>query len=231
MRRRDELRQEMRREKEEAERDTDCAELSSFLDGVAALPSPAQSLDEEKDKPPQPPEQEDNALADFFSEISTVKAKPIVLAAATESGASAASTDKDKEEGGVEVDEEVEELTLTEKYVSQDLGTGQAQCARLLANHHEWRNLNPFYVLQLDVDANVEDIKLRYKKLSLKVHPDRMREIADARVAFEYVKEAYNKLLDEDQRRTVSMHIDNITTELKRERKRLLAKGVRVYDR
>jgi preprotein translocase subunit Sec63 len=39
----------------------------------------------------------------------------------------------------------------------------------------------------LDVDATEEDIKYRYKKLSLKVHPDRMRHVEKAREAFEEV--------------------------------------------
>lgn len=40
------------------------------------------------------------------------------------------------------------------------------------------------------------------------------------------MKEAYLKLMDEDQRRTIGMHVDNITVELKRDRKKLLSKGM-----
>jgi len=58
---------------------------------------------------------------------------------------------------------------------------------RLLSSHYEWKNLNPYAVFQLDIDATEEDIKYRYKKLSLKVHPDRLRGVEKAREAFEEV--------------------------------------------
>jgi len=43
----------------------------------------------------------------------------------------------------------------------------------------------------LDIDATEEDIKYRYKKLSLKVHPDRMRHVEKAREAFEEVPDVF----------------------------------------
>lgn len=200
--RRDEIREEMLKEKKEVESDD---LLSSFLSEVTETKAaPKEAIPEPVDA------EQDDLLADFFSEVSTAKPiekKPVFVDAE-------------------QVEEDEDEKCLTEKYVKQDLGDGKYQCDRLVGNHHEWKNLNPFYVMDLDIDATIADIKFRYKKLSLKVHPDRLRDIPHARQAFEYVKEAYNKLLDEDQRRTISMHIENVTTELKRERKRLISKGV-----
>lgn len=144
---------------------------------------------------------EDDLLASFLSDVSataapSVPALPSALAAEEETGA-----------------------VLTAKYAAQDLGSGQQQVERLLGRHAEWRNLNPFTVLQLDSDATEEDVKLRYKKLSLKVHPDRLRDLPNARDAFEIVKAAHARLLDADQRRTLVAHMDNVTSDLLRERR------------
>ena len=56
-----------------------------------------------------------------------------------------------------------------EKYLNQDLGTGKAQHERLTAPNWQFRNLNPYSVLDLDIDATEEDIKNRYRKMSSKV--------------------------------------------------------------
>lgn len=58
---------------------------------------------------------------------------------------------------------------LSIKYQNQDLGAGKDQIERLMCPHYQWVNLNPFTVLQLDIDANEDDIKYRYRKLSSKV--------------------------------------------------------------
>lgn len=82
-----------------------------------------------------------------------------------------------------------------EKYTTQDLGTDQV--ARLSQKHHEFRNLNPYLVLQLDVDASPDDIKMRYRKLSTLCHPDKnLDDVERATVAFEAVKAAYQRLSD-----------------------------------
>lgn len=126
-----------------------------------------------------------------------------------------------------------EQTILTPKYTEQDLGNGKEQYARLTATNYEFKNLNPYYVLQLGVDATQEDIKhryggvvycsslqlplalvtllntsahptlvtaihvvlsslclsvLRYRKLSAKVHPDKLRDMENSREAFEQVR-------------------------------------------
>lgn len=156
-------------------------------------------------------ENEDDALASFLEEVAAKPAPDVTVSAEA-------------------VEAAKDEKALTEKYANQDLGDGRSQVARILARHYEWRNLNPFHVLDLDSDATDEDIKLRYKKLSLKVHPDRLRDLTNARDAFEQVKEAYMRLMDPDQRRTLCMHIDNVTSDVKRERKKQLARGVKEKD-
>jgi len=199
--RKNEIREEIFREKQEAMLDDFLTDLNS---SVAPQVEPTTA---------SAPADEDDLLASFFSDVSAGKPE----SKSDSSGPVVPDPD------GKEADSEV---VLTEKYAQQDLGSGRDQCERLLAKHYEWRNLNPYYVLQLDVDANEEDIKFRYKKLSLKVHPDRLRDIANARDAFEQVKEAYARLMDPDQRKTVAMHIENVTLDLLKDRKKLISKGV-----
>lgn len=55
----------------------------------------------------------------------------------------------------------VDENFIHEKYTNQDLGDRKEQYARLIAKNYEWRNLNPYFVLQLGIDATAEDIKQR----------------------------------------------------------------------
>eukprot|EP00520_Triparma_pacifica_P012614 CAMPEP_0118641292 /NCGR_PEP_ID=MMETSP0785-20121206/5203_1 /TAXON_ID=91992 /ORGANISM="Bolidomonas pacifica, Strain CCMP 1866" /LENGTH=379 /DNA_ID=CAMNT_0006532725 /DNA_START=1148 /DNA_END=2283 /DNA_ORIENTATION=- len=91
------------------------------------------------------------------------------------------------------------ELLPQDKYKQQKLGTSKENIARLLQVNYAWKNLNPFNVMMLDVDANIEDVKLRYKKLSTLVHPDKNLGEEDAKEAFDEVKKAYNVLKDKDQ--------------------------------
>lgn len=199
IKRRNEIREEILREKQESM-------LDDFFSDIKSAAEP-------KEPPaavPAPEENEDDLLASFFTDV-------------------AGSKDAAKEEARPQESEESEKVVvLTEKYAQQDLGSGRDQCARLLGHHYQWKNLNPFYVLQLDIDANDEDIKFRYKKLSLKVHPDRLRDIENARDAFEQVKDAYAKLMDPDQRKTLVMHFENVTGDLLKERRKQLSKGVHI---
>jgi tetratricopeptide (TPR) repeat protein len=93
------------------------------------------------------------------------------------------------------------EISAQEKFTSQPLGSSASQIDRLESTNCEWKNLNPFYVLQIDVDANDEDIKTRYRKLSGIVHPDKNIGAEKATPAFEKVKKAYNSIQTVDQRK------------------------------
>ena len=77
-----------------------------------------------------------------------------------------------------------------------DLGSSTDQIERLMAPNHEWRNLNPYYVLDCPHDVPAELISRRYKALSLLLHPDKCPD-ARAKDAFEYVRRAMNTLTDE----------------------------------
>jgi len=100
----------------------------------------------------------------------------------------------------------------TQKYAEQDLGTSTAQYHRLTEGSHQWRNLNPFLVLDLGIDATEDDIKQRYRKLSALLHPDKLQqaglETSDPKLAFGYVKSAHLQLLDKQKRSNIVANIE-----------------------
>ncbi|GAA0163339.1 hypothetical protein LIER_19232 [Lithospermum erythrorhizon] len=56
-----------------------------------------------------------------------------------------------------------------------------------------------FLVLQIDEDAETEDIKKQYRRLALQLHPDKNKH-PKAEIAFKLVSEAYNCLSDSEKK-------------------------------
>ncbi|XP_018621402.1 dnaJ homolog subfamily C member 8 [Scleropages formosus] len=80
--------------------------------------------------------------------------------------------------------------------------TSKQQIDRLLRPGSSYFNLNPFEVLQIDPDVTDEDIKKRFRQLSILVHPDKNQDDAErAQKAFEAVDKAYRLLLDSEQKK------------------------------
>uniref|UniRef100_A0A7S4ABT3 J domain-containing protein n=1 Tax=Pseudo-nitzschia australis TaxID=44445 RepID=A0A7S4ABT3_9STRA len=125
---------------------------------------------------------EDDLLNDFFDEMEEVVAKKKEVATASNN---AIRNDR------------------------KTLGTTQEQIERLLQPRHEWRNLNPYCVLQLPaVNATDDDISRRYKALSLLLHPDKNRsklsteeERDRGQLAYDQVQKAKIVLADADRKR------------------------------
>jgi len=86
-----------------------------------------------------------------------------------------------------------EYLSLIKCYVDYILGL--VAIAMLLCSNYKWRNLNPFAVMQLPINATPEDAKQRYKRMSQLVHPDKCKD-SRANDAFLEVKKAYAMLVD-----------------------------------
>jgi hypothetical protein len=64
--------------------------------------------------------------------------------------------------------------------------TPKQQIDRLLRPGSTYLNLNPFEVLQVDPDISLDDIKTKYRRLSILVHPDKNIDDKDrAQTAFE----------------------------------------------
>ena len=120
---------------------------------------------------------EDDVLAAFLSSVSAAPSEP-VASVSSNNKSSTGIVGMDRQNGNL----------INEKYSSQDLGTAEEKADRLLQTNYQWKNLNPFYVLQLGIDATEEDIKQRYRKLSTRVHPDKLRDRENAREAFEEVR-------------------------------------------
>jgi DnaJ homolog subfamily C member 8 len=76
--------------------------------------------------------------------------------------------------------------------------TSIQQIDRLLRPGSTYFNLNPFEVLQLENTTPIEEIKKKYKRLSILVHPDKNQDDKDrAQTAFEIINRAW-KILEND---------------------------------
>ncbi|KAI4883917.1 hypothetical protein NFI96_025365 [Prochilodus magdalenae] len=80
--------------------------------------------------------------------------------------------------------------------------TSKQQIDRLLRPGSSYFNLNPFEVLQIDPEATDEELKKRFRQLSILVHPDKNQDDPDrAQQAFEAVDKAYKLLLEPEQKK------------------------------
>lgn len=145
---------------------------------AAAAAGEQQQSSEPTAKEEADEDDEDDLLNDFFEDVEQVTQKP-------------------KEEDVVDPAAVPTNKVKNEKV---SLGTGKEQLERLLQTNHEWRNLNPFYVLQLPHTATEDDISRRYKALSLMLHPDKNGGDPRAQLAFDEVKKAKTVLLGDSGR-------------------------------
>ncbi|KAJ0178703.1 hypothetical protein K1T71_005478 [Dendrolimus kikuchii] len=80
--------------------------------------------------------------------------------------------------------------------------TPKQQMERLLRPGSTYFNLNPFEVLQVEPDASLDEIKKKYRRLSILVHPDKnMDDLERAQQAFEIVNRSWKTLENEDTRK------------------------------
>uniref|UniRef100_A0A8C8EU92 DnaJ homolog subfamily C member 8 n=1 Tax=Oncorhynchus tshawytscha TaxID=74940 RepID=A0A8C8EU92_ONCTS len=85
---------------------------------------------------------------------------------------------------------------------SDSVLTSKQQIDRLLRPGSSYFNLNPFEVLQIDPEATDEELKKRFRALSILVHPDKNQDDPDrAQLAFEAVDKAYKNLLEPEQKK------------------------------
>ncbi|XP_066600852.1 dnaJ homolog subfamily C member 8-like isoform X1 [Prorops nasuta] len=79
--------------------------------------------------------------------------------------------------------------------------TPKQQIDRLLRPGSSYFNLNPFEVLQIDPTTTIDEIKKKYRRMSILVHPDKNQDDADrAQQAFETVNKAWKTLENEETR-------------------------------
>ncbi|KAF4520365.1 hypothetical protein B566_EDAN009888 [Ephemera danica] len=85
--------------------------------------------------------------------------------------------------------------------------TPPQQIDRLLRPGSTYFNLNPFEVLQVDPDQPLEEVKKKYKRLSILVHPDKNQNDPErAQEAFEIINKAW-KTLENDETRAKCMDV------------------------
>lgn len=76
--------------------------------------------------------------------------------------------------------------------------TPKQQIDRLLRPGSTYRNLNPYEVLDVNPEDSIENVKKKFRRLSILVHPDKNQDDAErAMSAFDAVKKAYSMLEDE----------------------------------
>ena len=77
--------------------------------------------------------------------------------------------------------------------------SGADHISRLFRPGAKYFNMNPFEVLGLSHSATHDDVKQAYRKLSVKVHPDKNPGNDRAQPAFEIVKAAHDRLEDDER--------------------------------
>ncbi|KAL3790949.1 hypothetical protein HJC23_004931 [Cyclotella cryptica] len=140
--------------------------------------------------------EEDDLLDDFFSEVENVTEKP--KHQDVESTTSDNNPDEESKNNRIKIH-------------LNDLGTSASQINRLLQTNYEWKNLNPYYVLDIPhtIDDDESIISARYRALSLLVHPDKNPDDADrAKAAFEQVRKAMNQMNDDVKRKHIRALIE-----------------------
>ncbi|KAL3785442.1 hypothetical protein ACHAW5_010922 [Stephanodiscus triporus] len=177
------------------EKEREASELQKELDRqkkAAAAATAEGEAREGKDIVGGQGNDEDDLLDDFFSEVEKVTEKPT----------------PSRDDGAVGGGDNVKTNRIKEQL--NDLGSSAYQIDRLLQSNYEWKNLNPFHVL--DMPHTIDDdsvISLRYRALSLLVHPDKCPDDPSrATIAFEQVRKAMSQMNDADKRRHVRALIE-----------------------
>ncbi|XP_071384126.1 dnaJ homolog subfamily C member 8 [Centroberyx affinis] len=112
--------------------------------------------------------------------------------------------------------------------------TSKQQIDRLLRPGASYFNLNPFEVLQIDPEATDEELKKRFRALSILVHPDKNQDDPErAQQAFEAVDKAYKLLLDGEQKKravdVINAGKEYVEHMMKEKRKQLKKDGKVLY--
>ena len=107
--------------------------------------------------------------------------------------------------------------------------SGSDHIARLHRPGAKYFNMNPFEVLGLTHKATAEEVRGAYRKLSVKVHPDKNQGNERAQSAFEVVKAAAERLEDADRMafcvRICQAAEEAVEKKVAKEKKRLRKEG------
>ncbi|XP_015114840.1 dnaJ homolog subfamily C member 8 [Diachasma alloeum] len=115
----------------------------------------------------------------------------------------AASNSSISSEFGEKKEDEFNEFYTEVKEIEKrdSVLTPQQQIERLLRPGSSYFNLNPFEVLHIDPTTTIEEVKKKYRRMSILVHPDKNQDDAErAQQAFEIVNKAWKTLENEESR-------------------------------
>lgn len=93
------------------------------------------------------------------------------------------------------------ELLKVSEFTDEAMAIPSAEEAvqRLHRPGNQYLNMNPYYVLLLEPGCSLDDVKARFRKMSLLVHPDKHGGDPRASAAFEVVRAAYDRMADADK--------------------------------
>ncbi|CAK9290587.1 unnamed protein product [Gordionus sp. m RMFG-2023] len=104
--------------------------------------------------------------------------------------------------------------------------TSKAQIDRLLRPGSTYFNLNPFAVLDIDPQISVEEIKKKFRKLSMLLHPDKNRDdLERAQKAFDALTKAWKLLEDEKNRKNCYEVVEQAKLKIEDKKKQLAREG------
>ena len=109
---------------------------------------------------------------------------------------------------------ELKKLSKEDNKFTQDY-----QMQRLLSTTF----VNPYDILEVGAEASEEEIKKKFRMLSILVHPDKCRH-EKAADAFHLLEQAYKQLLDSDKRRIFQRVMREAKERVEYERKKENAK-------
>merc|ERR1712228_998161 len=107
--------------------------------------------------------------------------------------------------------------------------TKEQQIERLTKPGSKYGNLNPFAVLMIGYDVDLDTARKQFRKLSILTHPDKNPDDKErAQKAFDAVKAAWETLSDADKRDTCNNVVENakktLDMEIAEKRKDMRAK-------
>ncbi|KAL4499944.1 hypothetical protein ABPG72_015293 [Tetrahymena utriculariae] len=100
-----------------------------------------------------------------------------------------------------EVDDQFEDADDEEEENDNDDGEDEKEQDKNTGSEDSEKKITLYDLLDVEKDATIEQIKKAYKKLALKIHPDKNKDDPQAKEKFQKIVEAYNILSDPEKKK------------------------------